>query len=95
MSLRSAGDPVLFINNPDGVPVEVRRRMLDSLAEMNRCSSSSWAIRRRGRASRNTRWRSGCRLGAGTDGHQSKEPESTWKMYGEDARNPARSRRAA
>ncbi len=35
VSLRSAGDPVLFLNNPDGVPAEVRRRMLDSLAEMN------------------------------------------------------------
>ena len=29
VSLRSAGDPVLFINNPEGVPAEVRRRMLD------------------------------------------------------------------
>ena len=36
VSLRSAGDPVLFINNPEGVPAEVRRRMLDSLSEMNR-----------------------------------------------------------
>ena len=35
VSLRSSGDPVLFINNPDGVPAEVRRRMLDGLAEMN------------------------------------------------------------
>ena len=25
VSLRSSGDPVLFINNPDGVPTEVRR----------------------------------------------------------------------
>ena len=33
VSLRSTGDPVLFLNNPDGVPAEVRRRMLDSLAE--------------------------------------------------------------
>ena len=25
VSLRSSGDPVLFINNPDGVPADVRR----------------------------------------------------------------------
>src|SRR5580698_8000305 len=35
VSLRSSGDPVLFLNNPAGVPTEVRRRMLDSLAQMN------------------------------------------------------------
>src|ERR1017187_8059238 len=27
VSLRNADDPVLFINNPEGVPTEVRRRM--------------------------------------------------------------------
>ena len=32
VSLRSSGDPVLFINNPEGVPANVRRRMLDGLA---------------------------------------------------------------
>src|SRR5260370_31217629 len=36
VSLRSAGDPVLFINNPEGVPAAVRRRMLAGLSEMNR-----------------------------------------------------------
>src|SRR5262249_53301065 len=35
VGLRSSGDPVLFINNPDGVPSPVRRRMLDALGEMN------------------------------------------------------------
>src|ERR1051325_1044778 len=35
VSLRSSGDPVLFINNPEGVPANVRRRMLDGLAQMN------------------------------------------------------------
>src|SRR3954449_11390094 len=35
VALRSGADPVLFINNPDGVPPQIRRRMLDSLGEMN------------------------------------------------------------
>ena len=33
--LRSKGDPVLFLANPDGVTPEARRRMLDSLQRMN------------------------------------------------------------
>ncbi len=33
--LRSKGDPVLFLSNPDGVSAAARRRMLDALARMN------------------------------------------------------------
>jgi hypothetical protein len=89
VSLRSAGDPVLFINNPEGVPVEVRRRMLDSLSEMNRLQ-----LERLGDPETRTRiaqYEMAFRMQASvpelTD--TTKEPESTWKMYGEDARNPA------
>ncbi|TWU36149.1 DUF1501 domain-containing protein [Novipirellula artificiosorum] len=35
VALRSAGDPVLYLSNPDGIDRSVRRRMLDSLAELN------------------------------------------------------------
>jgi hypothetical protein len=35
VSLRSKGDPVLFLSNPPGVSPAVRRRMLDALARMN------------------------------------------------------------
>ncbi len=31
VSFRSGGDPILYINNPPGVPAEVRRRTLDGL----------------------------------------------------------------
>ena len=89
VSLRSGGDPVLFINNPEGVPVEVRRRMLDSLSEMNRVQMD-----RLGDPETRTRiaqYEMAFRMQASvpelTD--TSREPESTWKMYGEDARNPA------
>ena len=33
---RSKGDPVLYVQNPDGVPREVRRRTLDALNDLNR-----------------------------------------------------------
>ncbi len=35
VSFQSTGDPVLFLSNPSGVNASVRRRMLDSLGELN------------------------------------------------------------
>jgi hypothetical protein len=35
VALRSVGDPVLYIDNPDGVQTEHRRAMLDTLAQLN------------------------------------------------------------
>ena len=35
VSLRSSGDPVLFLSNPQGVSEKARRRMLDQLAKFN------------------------------------------------------------
>lgn len=35
VALRSAGDPVLFLTNPPGVSPELRRRMIDRLAQFN------------------------------------------------------------
>ena len=34
-SFQATGDPVLFLSNPQGVDTDVRRRMLNSLAELN------------------------------------------------------------
>ncbi|MBL8867453.1 MAG: DUF1501 domain-containing protein [Planctomycetia bacterium] len=36
VALRSQGDPVLFLSNPDGVDGTTRRTMLDALGELNR-----------------------------------------------------------
>src|SRR5580704_3095350 len=35
VSFRSSGDPILYINNPAGVPSDVRRQTLDGLAQLN------------------------------------------------------------
>ena len=35
VSLRSQGDPVLYLSNPDGVSGQTRRKMLDTLAALN------------------------------------------------------------
>lgn len=42
VALRSAGDPVLYLSNPDGIDSGVRRRMLDTLAELNRNTLDRW-----------------------------------------------------
>ena len=38
VSLRTQGDPVLYLNDAPGIPRELRRRMLDGLGELNRRS---------------------------------------------------------
>jgi uncharacterized protein (DUF1501 family) len=88
VSLRSSGDPVLFVNNPDGVPAPVRRRMLDALGEMNQLT-----YQKLGDPETKTRiaqYEMAFRMQASvpelTD--VSKEPASTWEMYGEEARKP-------
>jgi hypothetical protein len=35
VSFRTGGDPILYINNPPGVPTDVRRKTLDGLKAMN------------------------------------------------------------
>lgn len=35
VALRSAGDPVLYLSNPEGIDPQIRRRMLDSLSRLN------------------------------------------------------------
>src|SRR5690606_787668 len=88
VSLRSSGDPVLFINNPDGVPTSMRRRMLDSLGAMNELT-----YQKLGDPETKTRiaqYEMAFRMQASVPNlvDVDDEPESTWKMYGDDARQP-------
>lgn len=86
VSMRSSGDPVLFINNPAGVPVTVRRQMLDGLAEMNQATYQKLGDPET--KTRMAQYEMAFKMQASvpelTD--LSKEPESTWEAYGEDAR---------
>lgn len=43
VSFRSAGDPILYINNPPGVPGEVRRQTLDRLKQLNELTYAEFA----------------------------------------------------
>lgn len=42
VALRSVGDPVLYVQNPDGVTEENRRAMLDTLGELNKKTSDKY-----------------------------------------------------
>jgi hypothetical protein len=86
VALRSSGDPVLYINNPNGVPPVVRRRMLDALGEMNEIEQEKIVDpdTRVRIAQYEMAFRMQTSVPELTD--LSKETESTYKLYGEDAR---------
>jgi uncharacterized protein (DUF1501 family) len=86
VALRSGGDPVLYINNPDGVPTKMRRRMLDALSEMNQLQSEKLADPET--RVRIAQYEMAFRMQASVPDLTdiSKEPESTFKLYGDDAR---------
>jgi len=88
VSLRSSGDPVLFINNPEGVPANVRRRMLDGLAQMNQVT-----YKKLGDPETQTRiaqYEMAYRMQSSVPEltNLSEEPAKVWEMYGPDAKKP-------
>ena len=86
VSLRSGGDPVLYINNPDGVPTPMRRRMLDALGQMNQLTAEKLSDPET--RTRIAQYEMAFRMQASvpelTD--IKSEPESTFQLYGEAAR---------
>ena len=86
VALRSGQDPVLFLNNPAGVPTEVRRRMLDALGEMNQIQHEKTGDPET--LARIAQYEMAFRMQSSvpelTD--LSKEPESVMKLYGGEAR---------
>ena len=88
VSFRSAGDPILFINNPPGVPTAVRRQTLDGLKALNEMN-----FKKVGDSETHTRiqqyelaFRMQSSVPELTD--LSKEPTSTYELYGDDAKKP-------
>ena len=86
VALRSGGAPVLYINNPDGVPPGIRRKMLDGVREMNEISYARLGDPET--KVRISQYEMAFRMQSSvpelTD--LSKENESSYKLYGEDAR---------
>lgn len=86
VALRSGADPVLYINNPDGVDSKVRRRMLNALSEMNQLQHAK--VGDPETVARIAQYEMAFRMQTSvpelTD--LSKEPAGTFTLYGEEAR---------
>jgi uncharacterized protein (DUF1501 family) len=85
---RSGKDPVLFLNNPEGISPHLRRQTLDDLADLNRLHLAE--VHDPEIETRISQYEMAYRMQASvpelTD--ISDEPESTFQLYGEDARKP-------
>ena len=88
VQLRGGGTPILYLDDPKGIDRKSRRKMLDDIAKLNAMrldQSGDPEI-----ATRNFQYDMAYRMQASapeiTD--LTDEPESTFKLYGEDARIP-------
>jgi hypothetical protein len=88
VSFRSAGDPVLFISNPAGVPAELRRKQLDGLRALNEMT-----YKKVGDPETHTRiqqFEMAFRMQSSVPDlmNVKNEPDSTYKLYGDEAKKP-------
>ena len=88
VSFRTAGDPILYINDPPGVPREIRRASLDGLNALNELNYQ--ALGDPQTETRIEQYELAYRMQASvpelTD--IASEPESTYKIYGDAAKEP-------
>jgi hypothetical protein len=88
VKLRNAKEPVLYLRDPDGLPRDVRRNMLDGIADLNELR-----LEKTGDPEIATRisqyemaWRMQSSIPELND--LSDEPEATFELYGPDSRRP-------
>ena len=88
VKFRSIGDPVLFLTDPDGIDRNARRRYLDDLGKLNTIKYEDFGDPEI--LTRVAQYEMAFRMQASvpelTD--LSNEPDSTFKLYGDDARKP-------
>jgi len=86
--MRSGLDPLLFLKDPPGLDRSTRRQMLDDLAVLNRGSYAQFADPEI--ETRIAQYEMAFRMQTAAPEivDLSDEPESTFKLYGEDARKP-------
>ncbi len=88
VKFRSGADPVLYLSNPDGYSGDARRRFLDDLARMNELKFKEYQDPEI--QTRISQYEMAYRMQSSvpelTD--LSKEPESTFELYGSDSRKP-------
>jgi hypothetical protein len=88
VALRSQGDPVLFLSNPDGVDPATRRRMLDALARLNEKQAEE--VGDPETLARIAQYEMAFRMQSSVPELMdlSKEPKQTLDLYGPDVHKP-------
>src|SRR5262249_17508247 len=84
----STGDPILYINNPPGVPTQVRRQTLDGLSALNEINYK--LVGDEETHTRIQQYELAFRMQASVPDltNIKAEPPGTYKLYGDDAKNP-------
>lgn len=88
VSFRTSGDPILYINNPAGVPAEIRRRTLDGVKALNELT-----YQQLGDPETRTRieqYELAFRMQSSVPEltNLKTETEETFQLYGQDAKTP-------
>ena len=88
VSLRSAGDPVLYLRDPDGLDRDTRRTMLDDVAALNDAQLKEFGDPEI--AARISQYEMAYRLQTSVPElmDTAKEPDATFELYGNEAREP-------
>jgi hypothetical protein len=88
VSFRSQGDPILFINNPPGIDERMRRTQLDGIQALNQARYD--ALRNPETHTRIQQYEMAFRMQSAVPDltNVAAEPESTYQLYGEEARKP-------
>jgi hypothetical protein len=88
VKFRAGSDAVLYLSNPPGVPSPTRRRMLDGIAKLNRLLAEKYGDPEI--ETRVAQYEMAYRMQTSVPDLMdlSKEPESTFELYGPDSRKP-------
>jgi hypothetical protein len=88
VKFRSGADPVLYLSNPPGYPAEARRRFLDDLSKLNEMELKDYQDPEI--ATRIAQYELAYKMQTSVPdlADFSKEPESTFELYGPDSRKP-------
>ncbi|MFO0878459.1 MAG: DUF1501 domain-containing protein [Gemmataceae bacterium] len=88
VSFRSAGDPILYINNPPGVNSTTRRKTIDAVKALNEMNYK--LVGDPETHTRIAQYEMAYRMQTSVPelADITREPESTFKLYGDEARKP-------
>ena len=88
VNFRASGDPVLYLSDPPGIDREARRRMLDGIGKLNHLNGETYGDPEI--ETRIAQYEMAFRMQSSVPDLMdlSKEPQSTFDLYGPDARKP-------